>query len=121
MCARPAVPPRVIFIPLLIAHAFLVGGAVECDPHVPFRDSDVFFRLQKRIMAKRSDVPQEDHLGPVKKPKRECKYQSEWRKNGVLPSRKGPTFALCESCGVDINIGHGGLNDVRKHIATSKH
>ena len=72
-------------------------------------------------MAKRRDVSQEDHLGPVKKPKRECKYQSEWRKNGVLPSRKGPTFASCESYGVDINIGHGGLNDTRKHIATSKH
>ena len=66
-------------------------------------------------------LPQEDIPGPPKKAKRECKYQSEWRNSGVLPSRKGPTFALCESCGVDINIGHGGLNDVRKHFATSKH
>ena len=66
----------------------------------------------------------EDHHPdpPVKKPKRECKYQSEWRKNGILPSRKGPTFALCESCGVDINIGHGGLNDVKKEcdVKTSR-
>ena len=55
------------------------------------------------------------------RPKRECKYQIEWRSHRVYPSRKGPTFAFCESCGVDINVGHGGLNDVRKHLATSKH
>ena len=71
-------------------------------------------------MAQRDDLrlPQEDIPGPPKKAKRECKYQSEWRNSGVLPSRKGPTFALCESCGV---VGHGGLNNVRKHFATSKH
>ena len=63
----------------------------------------------------------EDIPGPSKKPRRDCKYQNEWRSHGMLPSRKGPTFALCESCGMDINIGHVGLNDVRKHLATSKH
>ena len=58
---------------------------------------------------------------PTKKVKRECKYQNEWQSHGVLPSKKGLTFALCESCGADINIGHGGLNDVKKHLATAKH
>lgn len=72
-------------------------------------------------MAEHVDPLPEDNPAPLKKPRRECKYQSAWRKNGVLPSKKGPTFALCESCGVDINIGHGGLNDVKKHISTSKH
>ena len=77
-------------------------------------------------MAQRGELPpgtprDRDPDPPAKKAKRECKYLSEWRKNGVLPSRKGPTFALCEACGVDISIGHGGLNDVKKHIATTKH
>ena len=74
-------------------------------------------------MEQRGDLPQEleDIPRPPKKAKRECKYQSEWCNSGVLPSKKGPAFALCESCGVDINVGHGGLYDVRKHFATSKH
>jgi hypothetical protein len=70
-------------------------------------------------MARRVDP--DDIPGPPKKSKRECKYHSEWRSHDVLPSRKGSTFALCESCGVDINIGHGGVNDVRKHLTTTKH
>ena len=37
-----------------------------------------------------------------------------------MPSRKGSTFALCESCGIDINIGHSGLNDIHC-ISTAKH
>ena len=72
-------------------------------------------------MAQRGDLPQEDNHPPLKRVKRECKYQTELRKNGVLPSKKGSTFALCEPCGIDINIGHGGLNDVKKHLATVKH
>ena len=70
-------------------------------------------------MTQHGELLEDSHL-PLKRAKRECKYQSEWHKNGVLPSRKGSTFALCESCGIDIKIGHGGLNDIKKHISTAK-
>ena len=78
--------------------------------------------LPTNTMAQHSDPRRsEDTPGPPKRPKWECKYQIEWRSHRVYPSRKGPTFAFCESCGVDINVVHGGLNDVGKHLATSKH
>lgn len=57
----------------------------------------------------------------TKKAKRECSYQSDWHNCGVSASKRGSNFAHCDCCGVDINIGHGGVHDVRKHLATTKH
>ena len=35
--------------------------------------------------------------------------------------RRGPNFAHCDHCGTEISIGHGGVNNVKKHLATTKH
>ena len=54
------------------------------------------------------------------------------RMNGVATECNqgghGPAFVFCELCGIDRYVGHGELivghselNDVRKHLATSKH
>ena len=58
---------------------------------------------------------------PAKKARRECKYQQEWKTNRISPSSRGNSYAHCEYCNADFNIGHGGLNDVKKHLATTKH
>ena len=63
----------------------------------------------------------EEAAGTSKKARRECKYQPEWQSHGFLRSRKGKNFALCKTCNVDINVSHGGISDVRKHLATTKH
>ena len=34
---------------------------------------------------------------------------------------RGPTFARCKCCYTDINVAQGGVNDIKKHLATSKH
>ena len=39
----------------------------------------------------------------------------------IRPSVNGPTFANCTICKNDLNIAHGGIDDIRKHIATQKH
>ena len=57
-----------------------------------------------------------DGPGVAKRAKRECKYQKEWQKSGITSSKRGAAFAHCECCSTDFNIGHGGLNDVRKHL-----
>ena len=49
------------------------------------------------------------------------KYQQEWQSHGILPSRKGPGFGRCKYCSTDINIAHGGVYDVKKHLSSSKH
>ena len=58
--------------------------------------------------------------GTAKRPKRERSYQTEWKKLWTA-SRRGPNFAHCDYCGTDVSIGHGGVNDVKKHLATTKH
>ena len=58
---------------------------------------------------------------PPKRYKRECKYQTEWKKCGVSASKRRPQYAYCDYCRTDIGIGHGGVNDVKKHLSTSKH
>ena len=63
----------------------------------------------------------EEGPGTAKRPKRECSYQTEWKNCGVSTSRRGPNFAHCDYCGTEISIGHGGVNDVKKHLATTKH
>ena len=59
--------------------------------------------------------------GAPKRTKRECSYQTEWKNFGVSASRRGPNFAHCDHCGTEISIGHGGVYDVKKHLATAKH
>lgn len=58
---------------------------------------------------------------PPKRYKRECKYQTEWKKCGVSASKRGPQYAYCDNCRTDIGIGHGWFNDVKKHLSTRKH
>ena len=57
------------------------------------------------------------------KPKRLCKFNKEWTKTWsfILGSRKGENSAFCEKCRCDISIGHGGLHDIKKHVASEKH
>lgn len=39
----------------------------------------------------------------------------------ILKSRKGEKFAFCTVCGCDINIAHGGKNDLSNHVKCGKH
>ena len=54
-----------------------------------------------------SSIAQEDTLdetdvpGAPKKVKRDCRFKQEWRSHGMLPSKKGPTFAYCKTCNAD--------------------
>ena len=34
-------------------------------------------------------------------------------------SHRGPSFARCSYCGIDVSVSHGGKNDVEKHLKTS--
>ena len=34
---------------------------------------------------------------------------------------RGETYALCKTCNTDFSIGHGGDNDVKKHLKLKKH
>ena len=36
-------------------------------------------------------------------------------------STRGKTYALCKTCNTDFSIGHGGDNDVKKHLELKKH
>lgn len=58
---------------------------------------------------------------PKKRLKRDCKYQNEWKACGISRSSRGTTYAHCDFCNAEFNVKHGGINDVRKHLATSKH
>lgn len=55
--------------------------------------------------------------GPSKKAKR------DWHHNGISRSKRGNTYAHCDYCHADFSIAHGGggANDVKRHLATSKH
>lgn len=68
-----------------------------------------------------ADEHEEETAGPSKRARRECKFQHEWQSHGVFRSCRGKNFAFCKTCNVDINVSHGGLSDVRKHLATAKH
>ena len=68
-----------------------------------------------------SSASTSDRPGPSKKAKRDCRYQQDWRSHGMLPSARGPTFACCKYCNTDINVAHGGVSDIKKHLTTSKH
>ena len=45
----------------------------------------------------------------------------KWKSYGIFRSCKGKNFLFCKICKVNINVSHGGVSDVRKHLATAKH
>ena len=71
-------------------------------------------------MASRSNA-QVECPTPLKKQKRDCKYQLEWKQSGISQSKRGPSFARCDVCNCDFSIAHGGANDVKRHLITAKH
>ena len=40
---------------------------------------------------------------------------------GIIASKKGPEFGFCKYCSVDFGIGHGGFNDITRHVKTKSH
>ena len=50
------------------------------------------------------------------------KYKKEYAQQfPVSTSSLGDYHAFCTVCSVDFGIGHGGINDIQKHIKTKKH
>ena len=43
----------------------------------------------------------------------DSKYQAEWSRFKMASSEKGPLFAFCTVCNLDINIAGGGVYDVK--------
>ncbi len=60
-------------------------------------------------------------LQDLQSEKRECHYLNNWQTHGISRSSRGKNFGFCKLCGTHINISHGGVSDVRKHLATAKH
>ena len=64
---------------------------------------------------------------PAKKQKRLTKYSAEYHKE--YPFIKACSSSIkehlykfhCSSCNVNISCAHGGISDVKDHIATSNH
>ena len=62
-------------------------------------------------------------LAPSAKRKKhvDSKYQSEWSRYQMSPSKKGVSFAFCTVCGVDFCIGGGGVHEVKRQCESAKH
>ena len=60
--------------------------------------------------------------GVQKKPKKAARFLTTWKlPPGIIASKKGPEFAFCKYCSVDFGIGHGGFNDITRHVKTKSH
>ena len=79
----------------------------------------VAFLTAMRASLSTSEAPLEGP--PAKRSKRDCKYQYEWKSSGISSSSRGMAYAHCDFCNTDFNVKHGGINDVKKHLSTSKH
>ena len=60
---------------------------------------------------------------PAKRKKQhvDSKFQSDWSRFQMAPSKKGAKFAFCTICKVDVAIGGGGVHEVKRHCETVKH
>jgi hypothetical protein len=57
-----------------------------------------------------------------KKRKYEEKFKTEYKADfrWIAKSVVGDTLAFCTLCRCDVNIAHGGRDDLRKHSSTKK-
>ena len=60
-------------------------------------------------------------LPPAKKKHVPSKFQSDWGRFQMTPSKKGPTFSFCTVCNVDFSISGGGVHEVKRHCDSAKH
>src|SRR6218665_1877125 len=62
-------------------------------------------------------------VSQIKRPKYEQKYKADYVREfkGITKSRTGDTYAFCTICRSDLNIAHGGRDDIKKHLGTKKH
>ena len=59
---------------------------------------------------------------PTKKTKYSQCYISKYDTiPGISKSQKGTEYAFCKYCSRDVDISHGGENDLKKHIQTKMH
>ena len=61
-----------------------------------------------------------------KKPKKyyntfKKEWETDFHKDGILASKKGPDFAYCSLCQIDISIKSGGRTDLTNHVGRQKH
>jgi cystathionine beta-lyase/cystathionine gamma-synthase len=51
------------------------------------------------------------------------KYKDEYGKvySFITKSSKSDEHAFCSICSIDISMAHGGINDIKQHMATIKH
>lgn len=51
-----------------------------------------------------------------------CKFNADWTRNfPCIVKDKLDSHAFCRLCSSSFSISHGGINDVRRHIATTQH
>ena len=89
----------------------------ECTVYILKRDSENI-----NLNLTMSDT---NEIGPsaMKKQRVAQRYRSEYamRYPIITKSSMSDSHAYCNLCKVDINIGHGGLTDITKHVGTVKH
>ena len=58
-----------------------------------------------------------------KKPKYVQKFKTDYERDFpcVTSSSRGADFAFCTACRSHLSIGHGGRNDIKRHIDTEAH
>ena len=66
-------------------------------------------------------------ISSPKRPKKRIKYEQKYKVDYKdefkceTKSASGDAFAFCTLCRSDVNISHGGRDDLRKHRSTQKH
>ena len=56
-------------------------------------------------------------------PSYQCKFQKTWEAefSCIKQSSTGKLYVMCTFCNEHISIGHGGKNDVKRHVERPKH
>ena len=76
------------------------------------------------MSAKRPSTSDDSADPPgVKKAKYQCKYQKSWKAefSCIKRSSRGESHVMCTYCNEHNSIGHGGKNDVKRHVERPKH
>lgn len=60
-------------------------------------------------------------LPHLKKIKRASKWQDEWKKYNMKPSKRGPSFVFCNICCSDFSVASGGVHELKRHLGCKKH
>ncbi len=117
------VNPRITLDPSLLHWHYLRVTRIAIGPIARYVTHLINLDQSSSVFHRRFKMAAEAGSARKKYAKADQKFKAEYSKTYpiIAKSKLGDLYGFCSVCQTDFSIRHGGLYDVKKHVASKKH